>query len=136
MLCLGSVYARSIFVPELIDNYTTAQTQLVFGVLITTYTLAIVVAGKWERKFGPHILTLLSAAFFSLGYITAGLSKDNFFCLSRNREGFSLKGHIKKLRNEYDNIYNKDQIIHDYNDGGAEILDNKIKLYLHASIHN
>jgi len=51
-------------------------------------------------------------------------------------KGFSLKGHIKKLRNENDNIYNKAQIIHDYNDGGAEILVTKIKLYLHAFIHN
>lgn len=81
MLCLGSVYAWSIFVPELIDNYnyTTTQTQLVFGVLIATFTLTMVVAGKWERKFGPHVVTLLSAVFFSLGYIIAGLSKGNFF---------------------------------------------------------
>jgi len=81
MLCLGSVYAWSIFVPELIDNYnyTTTQTQLVFGVLIATFTLTMVVAGKWERKFGPHLVTLLSAAFFSMGYMIAGLSKGNFF---------------------------------------------------------
>ncbi|MFO7657037.1 MAG: MFS transporter [Bacteroidales bacterium] len=81
MLCLGSVYAWSIFVPGLKDNYhfTTTQTQLVFGVLIATFTLTMVLAGKWERKFGPHLVTLLSAVFFSLGYITAGLSKGNFF---------------------------------------------------------
>lgn len=51
-------------------------------------------------------------------------------------KGFSLKGHIKKLKNDYEHIYNKAHIIHDYNYGGAEILVNKIKLYLHAFIHN
>jgi MFS transporter, OFA family, oxalate/formate antiporter len=81
MLCLGSVYAWSIFVPELKNNYgfSTAQTQLIFGILIATFALTMVLAGKLEHKFGPHIIAMLSAVFFSLGYMIAGLSKGSFF---------------------------------------------------------
>jgi len=81
MLCLGSVYAWSVFVPELKSNYgfTTTHTQLAFGMLIATFTLTMILAGRLERKYKPHVLSILAASFFSSGYLVAGLSKGNIF---------------------------------------------------------
>lgn len=81
MLCLGSVYAWSVFVPELKDNYgfSAAQTQIVFGALIAVFTLTMVLAGKWQHEFGSNVITFLSALFFGLGYFIAGTSNGNFF---------------------------------------------------------
>lgn len=81
MLCLGSVYAWSVFVLELKSDYgfTTTQTQLIFGTLIATFTLTMILAGRLERKYKPQVLSILAALFFSSGYLIAGLSKGNIF---------------------------------------------------------
>lgn len=80
MLCLGSVYAWSIFVPELRQNYsfTTTQTQLVFGVLIAAFTLTMVLTGKHESKYSTRLVAMVSALFFGSGYLMAGFSGGNF----------------------------------------------------------
>lgn len=40
MLCLGSIYSWSIFVPELISNYnlSASKTELIFGMVIAVFT--------------------------------------------------------------------------------------------------
>jgi OFA family oxalate/formate antiporter-like MFS transporter len=80
MLCLGSVYAWSIFVPELkaIHGFTTAQTQLVFGVLIAVFTIMMIFAGRLDQKHGPRLVAIISALLFGSGYILAGLSGGHF----------------------------------------------------------
>lgn len=80
MLCLGSVYAWSIFVPELINTYhfSGAQTQIIFGLLIAVFATTMIFAGRMERTYGPRFLTFLSALLFFFGYLLAGLSKGNF----------------------------------------------------------
>ncbi len=80
MLCLGGVYSWSIFAVELIENYgwSSFQTQLVFGLIITVFPVTMLFAGKLEKIVKPGILTLISAISFGLGYIIAGLSNGNF----------------------------------------------------------
>ncbi|SMO83172.1 hypothetical protein SAMN06265379_10919 [Saccharicrinis carchari] len=80
MLCLGSIYAWSIFVPELIDTYglTTAQTQLIFGTVISVFTLTMIGATALMQKLGPRILATISGLLYFIGYFIAFLSEGNF----------------------------------------------------------
>lgn len=83
MLCLGGVYAWSIFVPELIKefNYSSWQTQLVFGLIIGVFPTTMLIGGKLEKKFTPRTIALLSALFFSVGYLLAGFSNGNYLLI-------------------------------------------------------
>lgn len=83
MLCLGSIYAWSIFVPELKDSYnlTTAQTQIIFGTVISVFTLTMIWATRLIHKFGPRVVATVSGLLYFLGYFVAFLSEGNFFVL-------------------------------------------------------
>jgi MFS transporter, OFA family, oxalate/formate antiporter len=83
MICLGSIYAWSIFVPELKENYglTTAQTQIIFGTVIGIFPLTMIWAARINKNLGPHFVATLSGMFFILGYWIAFLSKGDFFLL-------------------------------------------------------
>ncbi|MBN1542150.1 MFS transporter [candidate division KSB1 bacterium] len=80
MLCIGSVYAWSVFVPELktVYGFSTAQTQLVFGVLTAIFPTTMIFAGRVERRIGSRALTALAALFFGSGYLLAGFSGGLF----------------------------------------------------------
>jgi OFA family oxalate/formate antiporter-like MFS transporter len=80
MLCIGSVYAWSVFVPELktVYGFSTAQTQLVFGVLTAIFPTTMIFAGRVERRIGSRPLTALAALFFGSGYLLAGFSGGLF----------------------------------------------------------
>lgn len=83
MLCLGGVYAWSIFVPELINNYgfSSIETQLVFGILIAIFPVTMIFAGLLEKKIGIRAITMLAALFFGAGYLLAGASGGNFILI-------------------------------------------------------
>jgi MFS transporter, OFA family, oxalate/formate antiporter len=80
MLCLGGVYAWSIFAPELMNDYgfTALQTQMIFGVLIAVFPVTMIFSGKIEHQTTPRQQAVISAAFFGTGYVLAGISKGNF----------------------------------------------------------
>ncbi len=80
MLCLGGVYAWSIFVPELMNrfNYSSSQTQLVFGLLIAVFPTSMILAGKLEKVIGPRIIAIISGILFGLGYLLASISNGNY----------------------------------------------------------
>lgn len=80
MLCLGGVYAWSLFVPELIGQYgfSAAQTQLVFGVLIAVFPATMLVVGQLPSHWPPRLLIAIAAAFFCGGYMMAGFSNGHF----------------------------------------------------------
>ncbi|HAL44781.1 MAG: hypothetical protein A2Y12_20325 [Planctomycetes bacterium GWF2_42_9] len=82
-LCLGGVYAWSIFVPELVKNYgyNTAQTQLVFGSTICCVTLVMLFTGKLENKLGPRIMLMISSVIMFSSYFTGSFSGTNFIIL-------------------------------------------------------
>jgi len=82
-ICLGGIYAWSIFVPELVKNYAynTAQTQLVFGTIICVLTSTMLFTGRLETKFGPRFMIVVSGLLLSAGYVAAGFSRTNFFVL-------------------------------------------------------
>ncbi len=83
MLCLGGVYAWSIFVPELKQEFrfSAAQTQLIFGTLIAVFPITMILSGKLEKRLGARRSAMISAIFFAAGYLTTGLSGGNFFVI-------------------------------------------------------
>ena len=83
MLCLGGVYAWSIFVPMLKKQfgYSTTQTQIIIALTLSVFALFMVVAGKMERKFGPRKVSLLGLACLFSGYLLASFSGGNFIVI-------------------------------------------------------
>jgi len=82
-ICLGSVYAWSIFVPPLRQefSYSAAQTQLVFGCCFLTLTCSMILAGRLQDTIGPRLLGMMSSILFLFSYVIAGFSADNFVVL-------------------------------------------------------
>ncbi|MFC1676139.1 OFA family MFS transporter [Planctomycetota bacterium] len=74
-LCLGAIYAWSVFTPSLIEaGWTKAQTQFVFSAGLVSFAVVMVVAGYYFMpKIGPRKLALTGAVVLGLGYILGGL---------------------------------------------------------------
>jgi len=80
MLCLGSMFAWSVIARELANDFgfSLSKTQLVFGVFFTFFPITMLLAGKLERKTGPKLLVLISAALFTGGYLLSSLSGGSY----------------------------------------------------------
>jgi len=82
-LCIGSVYAWSIFNPALIkvrgvaasaaDDWTLSQVVWVFTVAIVCLGLSAAVAGKWLEKVGPRMVGTVAAFCWGGGFLVGGL---------------------------------------------------------------
>ncbi|MFH1476722.1 MAG: MFS transporter [Verrucomicrobiota bacterium] len=81
--CLGGVYAWSAFVPFLTTNYGLSMscTQLVFGLAILTFTLAMVAAGHLLRQWGPRGIALVGALLFFGGHLITAWSGGHLLWL-------------------------------------------------------
>lgn len=87
-LCLGALYAWSVFTPQLIlpiadggFGFTKTQTQIVFSVCIAVFAVVMVLAGRWQAKSGPRIVALTGGIVLGAGYILAGLFGNSFISL-------------------------------------------------------
>lgn len=72
-LCLGAIYAWSVFTPPLkAVGWTQARTQCVFAAGLFFFAVAMVFAGKMLPKWGPRLLAALGGIVLGAGYIAAG----------------------------------------------------------------
>lgn len=81
-LCLGAIYAWSVFTPELQKapfNFTSTQTQIIFSVSLATFAVMTVLSGRWQAQAGPRIVALTGGAVLGAGYILAGLFGQSFW---------------------------------------------------------
>jgi OFA family oxalate/formate antiporter-like MFS transporter len=81
-LCLGALYAWSVFTPELQKapfNFTSTQTQIIFSVSLATFAVVMVLAGRWQAQSGPRIVSLTGGIVLGAGYILAGLFGQSFW---------------------------------------------------------
>lgn len=82
-LCIGSVYAWSIFNPALIkrvgvvtsaaDDWSLKNVVWIFTVAIVFLGLAAAVAGRWLEEVGPRKVGVVSACLWGGGFIIGGL---------------------------------------------------------------
>lgn len=74
-LCLGAIYAWSVFTPSLSDaGWTKAQTQFVFSAGLVSFAVVMVIAGYFLMpKLGPRKLALSGAIVLGIGYLLGGL---------------------------------------------------------------
>jgi MFS family permease len=78
-LCIGSVYAWSIFNPALVkvigvagsaaDDWTLKQVVWVFTVAIVFLGLSAAVAGKWLERVGPRTVGMVAALCWGGGLV-------------------------------------------------------------------
>jgi len=81
-LCLGAIYAWSVFTPALKDEggWSNASTQVVFSVGLATFALVMVFAGRKLNDWGPQRLAMMGGITLGVGYFIAGLGDGmNFF---------------------------------------------------------
>ncbi|MCF7913293.1 MAG: OFA family MFS transporter [Candidatus Cloacimonetes bacterium] len=73
-LCLGAIYAWSVFTPTLADNdWSKTQTQAVFAAGLALFAIVMVIAGRLMPKLGPRVLAMAGGIVLGLGYLLAGL---------------------------------------------------------------
>ncbi len=82
-LCIGSVYAWSLFNPVLIkrigvvtgaaDDWTLKSVVWVFTVAIVFLGLSAALGGRWLEKVGPRMVGVVAAACWSGGFVLGGI---------------------------------------------------------------
>lgn len=82
-LCIGSVYAWSLFNPSLVkrlgvvtsaaDDWSLKSVVWIFTVAIVFLGLSAAIAGKWLEKVGPRMVGSLSAVCWGGGFIIGGI---------------------------------------------------------------
>ncbi|UCG41467.1 MAG: MFS transporter, partial [Acidimicrobiia bacterium] len=88
-LCLGAIYAWSVFTPGLRDaGWSNLETQIVFALGLAMFALVMVFAGKRLPKWGPQRLAVLSGVVLGAGYLLGGLDGGTNFWLVLLGVGF------------------------------------------------
>lgn len=82
-MCIGSVYAWSVFVLPLETTYglNKTSTQVIFGALIACLTLVMIPAGRLQERYGPRRMALIGGWLYGLGYLAASYSHGQFWWL-------------------------------------------------------
>jgi len=80
-LCLGAIYAWSVFTPSLVAEpykFTASQTQLIFGAGLASFALVMIMAGRMQSKFAPRNVAAVGGIILGLGYILARFVGTSF----------------------------------------------------------
>jgi len=82
-VCLGSVYAWTLFAKALAKEHglAQAQTQLIFGVTIAVFTISMIFAGRVQSRYGPAPVAFTGGLLFGGGYLLASYSGGGFLLL-------------------------------------------------------
>lgn len=74
-LCIGQVYAFSVFKMPLVSHFNTGEVAIgwIFSVAIGMLGISSAIAGTWVEKVGPRLSMLVSGAFWIVGFLVASL---------------------------------------------------------------
>ncbi|MEU8336662.1 OFA family MFS transporter [Micromonospora tulbaghiae] len=74
-LCIGQVYATSVYKNSLIAHFDTGQTAIgvIFSIAIVMLGLSAAVAGTWVEANGPRKAMFVSACFWAAGFLVGAL---------------------------------------------------------------
>jgi MFS family permease len=83
-LCLGAIYAWSVFTPKLCDpagayKFTATQANWIFSIGLLVFSFTIILSGRIMGKTGPRKLAVASAIVLGAGYILGGFFGGSFF---------------------------------------------------------
>lgn len=80
-LCLGAIYAWSVFTPYLTKapyDFTATQSQVIFSVGLASFAFVMILAGRMLGKFSPRMIAALGGLVMGGGYIAASFTGTNF----------------------------------------------------------
>ncbi|MFF0658761.1 OFA family MFS transporter [Micromonospora tulbaghiae] len=74
-LCIGQVYATSVYKNSLIAHFDTGQTAIgvIFSIAIVMLGLSAAVAGTWVEANGPRKAMFVAACFWAAGFLVGAL---------------------------------------------------------------
>jgi len=79
-ICLGAIYAWSVFTPALRDaGWSKVQTQIVFAIGLATFAVVMVFAGRKLETWGPRRLAVTGGLALGAGYLVASLAGGTSF---------------------------------------------------------
>jgi OFA family oxalate/formate antiporter-like MFS transporter len=85
-LCLGAIYAWSVFASKLKDaedagggGWSNAKTQIVFSVGLAMFALVMVFAGRKLTTWGPQRLAIIGGLLLGAGYAIGGIGGGTNF---------------------------------------------------------
>ena len=72
-LCLGSVYAWSVFVKPLTESepWTLVQVSAAFTIAMASLGVGTVIGGLWQDRVGPRIVTTVAGILYGSGFLIA-----------------------------------------------------------------
>lgn len=75
-MCLGILYAWSIFVPTLESEFGLSRTEvsLPFTVATLTFSFGMIFTGRLQDKLGPRVISLLGSVLAGGGYMLSSIS--------------------------------------------------------------
>jgi len=77
-LCLGAIYAWSVFRIPLQKEFSISPTQasLPFSFVLIFFALATIIGGRWQDKSGPRIVATAGGVLLGLGLILASFAQS------------------------------------------------------------
>jgi MFS family permease len=74
-LCIGQVYATSVYKNSLIAHFGASQTEIgiIFSIAIVMLGLSAAVGGTWVEANGPRKAMFVSACFWAVGFLVGAL---------------------------------------------------------------
>lgn len=79
-LCLGSIYAWSVYTPALIAaGWSKLDTQFVFAAGLIAFAVTMVFAGRKLKAWGPRRLAVTGGLVLGTGYVLAGMGGGTDF---------------------------------------------------------
>jgi MFS family permease len=74
-LCIGQVYATSVYKNSLVAHFDTSQTSIgiIFSIAIVMLGLSAAIGGTWVEHNGPRKAMLVSATFWATGFLVGAL---------------------------------------------------------------
>ncbi|KUO42508.1 MAG: hypothetical protein APZ16_04245 [Candidatus Hadarchaeum yellowstonense] len=77
-LTLGVVYAWSVFLKPLMNEFgwTTAETSLAFTILLLTFAIVMIPAGRLNDRMGPRKVATAGGLLLGLGFILASFTSS------------------------------------------------------------
>lgn len=77
-LCLGSIYAWSVFVEPLRADFAWTRPALAatFSIVLVAYAVGMVVGGRWQDTAGPRLVATVGGVLLGSAYVLASFSQS------------------------------------------------------------